>query len=350
MFDTLTLFQAGAVFAVAALVVVVCGVLMANLADRLADLTGLGEAVTGAVLLGAATSLSGTVVSIASALDGRASLAFANGVGGIAAQTAFLAVADLVWRRGNLEHAAADLANIFQAALLMLLLSLPVLAYAGPETTVLGVHPASAALLGLYVFGVVATGRIRDRPMWRPVSTRDTRADTPDEDRDDTGRALLPVAAGFAALLAILGAAGWTIAGAGGRIADVAGLSDTTVGALLTAVSTSLPELVTTVAAVRRGAAQLAVGGIIGGNAFDVLFLMLSDIAYRDGSLYHAIRPGDLLWVGAGLTMTAVLLLGLIARQRRGPADIGVESIALLVIYAGAVLLQSLADGAGGPP
>ena len=52
---------------------------------------------------------------------------------------------------------------------------------------------------------------------------------------------------------------------------------------LMTAVATSLPELVTTLAAVRRGAAQLAVGGIIGGNAFDVLFLSASDVAYRDG-------------------------------------------------------------------
>ena len=56
-----------------------------------ADRTGLGEAVVGGVLLGAATSFSGTIVSLTAALDGRASLAFSNGIGGIAAQTAFKA-------------------------------------------------------------------------------------------------------------------------------------------------------------------------------------------------------------------------------------------------------------------
>ena len=86
---------------------------MTDLADRIADRTGWGEALIGGVLLGAATSFSGTIVSLSSALDGRASLAFSNGVGGIAAQTAFLAIADLLYRRANLEHAAAELANVF---------------------------------------------------------------------------------------------------------------------------------------------------------------------------------------------------------------------------------------------
>ena len=71
------------------------GVRITHLADVLADRTGLGEALAGAVLLGAATSLSGVVASVVSALEGRPSLAFANSIGGIAAQTAFLALADL---------------------------------------------------------------------------------------------------------------------------------------------------------------------------------------------------------------------------------------------------------------
>jgi Ca2+/Na+ antiporter len=59
---------------------------------------------------------------------------------------------------------------------------------------------------------------------------------------------------------------------------DRLALSASIVGA---PVVTSLPELVTTLAAVRRGALQLAVGGIIGGNTFDTLFLTISDVGYR---------------------------------------------------------------------
>ncbi len=342
MIDGLSLASTFGLFLLAAIAIGVLGVRMTGLADRLADLTGLGEAVTGAVLLGACTSLSGTVVSVTSALDGRASLAFANGVGGIAAQTAFLALADVVWRRGNLEHASADITNLFQAGLLALMLSLPLLAYAGPEVAILGVHPVSPLLLAIYVGGLRATSAIREDPMWTPVRTRETRADTPDEAPDRDG--VVRVALAFAGLTLCLGVAGWTVAKTGGRMADAFGVSETAVGALLTATVTSLPELVTTLAAVRRGAAQLAVGGIIGGNVFDMLFLTLSDAAYRNGSLYHAVTQHDFLWIGAGLAMTATLLLGLIARERRGPGGIGVESVAMLVIYA----LAALAQGALG--
>ncbi len=158
-------------FAAATLVVALCGTWLTGLADRLADRTGLGEAVTGGLLLGAATSLSGTVVSISAALDGRASLAFSNAVGGIAAQTAFLALADLVYRRANLEHVAAELANVFQAALLCLMLSLALLAVTGPEMAILSIHPVSLALPVVYVLGVRATQRTRQNPMWRSVET-----------------------------------------------------------------------------------------------------------------------------------------------------------------------------------
>jgi len=327
------------VFGAATLVVAIAGVRITQLADRLADRTGLGEALTGVLLLGMATSLAGTVVSVTAAFEGRASLAYANAVGGIVAQTAFLAVADLVYRRANLEHASAELANVLQAALLCLLLSLALVAATGPEVAVLGVHPVSLALPLVWIAGAWAGAGVRDLPMWRPVATTETRADRPEREYQ-TG-ALVPAALGFLALAVVLSIAGWTISLTGARISELAGISATAVGALMTAVSTSLPELVTTLAAVRRGSVQLAVGGIIGGNGFDVLFLTLSDIAYRDGSIHHAIRLADLFWLAIALVATAVLLMGLIVRQRRGVAGIGFESVALLTIWLGALAVQA---------
>ena len=142
--------------------------------------------------------------------------------------------------------------------------------------------------------------------------------------------------------MAVMGAAGWTIAQLAEVVIGRYGLSSSVVGALMTAVVTSLPELVTTLAAVRRGALQLAVGGIIGGNTFDILFLTISDIGYRDGSLYHAVGADDLFWLSVAAVMSAILLLGLIYRERSGPGRIGVESAAMLAVYAGAVALQAL--------
>jgi cation:H+ antiporter len=341
MFSDLSLAVLVSVLAGTALVILICGLRVTTLADRLADRTGLGEALVGGVLLGAATSLSGTVVSATAALDGRASLAFSNGIGGIAAQTAFLALADLLHRRANLEHAGADLSNVFQGTLLMLMLALPFVAYTLPEVAVWAVHPVSFVLLAVYVGGVYATNMVRREPMWRPVRTRETREDIPDEDEDGS-RSTTFLLLAFAGLVAVMGVAGWTLSNAAAELTDRYRLSATLVGALMTAVITSLPELATTFAAVHRGALQMAIGGIIGGNTFDVLFLTVSDIGYRDGSIYHAIGKDDLFWLTAGMTMTAILTLGMLYRQRHGPAGIGIESILLLLVYGGAVALQAI--------
>jgi cation:H+ antiporter len=341
MFVTTPILLLLVILAVAAGVILICGLRMTGLADLIADRTGLGEAIIGGVLLGAATSLSGTIVSFTSALDGRVSLAFSNGVGGIAAQTAFLAIADLVYRRANLEHAAAELTNVLQGVLLMLMLTLPVVAYSAPEVSIFGVHPMSLALVAVYLAGLRIVRSVRAGPMWLAVQTQETMPDAPDESDADTRSTALLLAV-FGVLMLLMGLSGWAIAQVGGQLIDRFGLSASLVGALITAVVTSLPELVTTLAAVRRGALQLAVGGIIGGNTFDVLFLTMSDVGYRDGSLYHAVGQSDYFWLSVGLVMTAVLTMGMLIRQREGPAGIGVESAAILAIYGGAIGLQAV--------
>lgn len=96
-------------FFIAAIVVALAGTKLAAIADRLAEVTGLGEAMVGAVLLGASTSLSGIVTSVTAAATGYPDLAISNALGGIAAQTAFLAIAVITYHWANLEYAAASL-------------------------------------------------------------------------------------------------------------------------------------------------------------------------------------------------------------------------------------------------
>ena len=61
----------------------------------------MGEAVVGAVLLGAITSLAGVVTSLTAAYQGYADLAISNAIGGIAVQTLFLAFADMTYKKSK---------------------------------------------------------------------------------------------------------------------------------------------------------------------------------------------------------------------------------------------------------
>lgn len=121
-------------------------------------------------------------------------------------------------------------------------------------------------------------------------------------------------------------------------MAHATALSETAVGTLLTAIATSMPELVTSVAAVRAGALTLAVGNIIGGNSFDVLFVAFADFAYRPGSIYQAQGYQQVFVIGLCISLTSVLLLGLLRREKHGIANIGFESFLILLLYLGGVL------------
>ncbi|GAA0692383.1 hypothetical protein GCM10009104_19370 [Marinobacterium maritimum] len=144
---------------------------------------------------------------------------------------------------------------------------------------------------------------------------------------------------GYAMVVAL---AGWSLAELAVPLGEKTALSHGVVGGIFTAVSTSIPELVVAITAVRMGALNLAVGDIIGGNAFDTLFVAASDFAYRDGSIYAAISSAEQFWLANAMLMTGVLLMGLIYRQRHGPGNIGLESVILLVLYFGGVAVLSL--------
>lgn len=343
----LPLWQNIGIFIGAGVLILMVGTWLAGLADRFADRTGRGEAMTGTVFLGLVTSLPGLTTSITAAIDGRPSLAISNALGGIAVQTAFLGLADISYSRANLEHAVASVQNMMQIVLLAILLSMVLLAFSSPELTVAHVHPVSPAILLVAGFGIFIVYKSGKEPMWQPSHTRETVADVADESNEQENLPLLALKLSVASLAVIL--AGVVVARTTSNIVDQTGMSEVVAGALLSGVVTSLPELVTSIAAVRRGALTLAVADITGGNFFDVLFLFAVDVAYLSGSAFHSpgIGAREVFMTALILLLNMILLLGLIVRQRSGPGNIGLESVLVLTLYLGGASALAFTDFAG---
>ncbi|MGY5884785.1 sodium:calcium antiporter [Modestobacter lacusdianchii] len=316
-----------------AVVIVFAGVRLTKAADELADRTGLGDAIGGALLLGAVTSLPGNVTVLTGALEGDAGFALANPVGGIALQTVWLAVADLVYRRANLEHAAASLENVMQSVVLMAMLSLPVIAYATPQLTLGWVHPVTLLIPLLYAYGLRLLRRMHDHPMWVPTHTSATEGDHADEG-SGSDRSTRRLWATLAGLGLVVGVAGWVVGQAGLGVAAGTGLEGGIIGFTLTTAVSSLPELVVLVTAVRMGQLTLGVGNIVGGNVFDMLMIAVADLGYLDGSLYRDAGSTSLVLLGGTMLLIAVLTAGLVMRDRKG---IGFEGLLIPVIYAATV-------------
>ncbi len=325
-----------ATFVLTAAVIGFAGVRLSEVADELADRTGLGEVIAGALFVGLTTSLPGAITSVSTAFQDQPELAVGNAFGSLTAQTMFIAVADLFYRRANLEHAAASVTGLAQGVLMVVTLSIPLLAATAPGVTLGWIHPATIAIPLCYIFGLRLLWQIEQSPMWNPVETSETEEEISDVEHVE-GR-LTTLWIRFGVLAVVTAAAGLTIAQASIGLVDKTPLGAGPVGTLFSGVATSLPELVTAVAAVRAGAVSLAIGNILGGNAFDVMFLAAADVAYPE-SIYASITPQNMGTGIIAMLMTGILLLGLLKRDREGPGGVGFESVTVLALYALSVIL-----------
>lgn len=335
----MTVTTAVVLFVVATAVVAVVGPRLTAVTGALARRTPLGRNLAGALLLGASTSLSGIVVTVTAAVNGDVALAAANAVGGVAAQTTFLAVADAAYRQGSLTRAAVSPTVLSQLGLVFALLAVPLFAANGYPDLALAdrVHPASVVLVVGYVVGMWVANR-------QGGTASGGGDDHGDHRHDDVST---PALWGrYLGYLVLVGAAGYVLATSVGPIADALGLTSVAAGALLTAGATSSPELITALAAGRRGQPQLAVGDIVGGNTFDMVFLALADLAVA-GSLYAEVGDAFVLLVSIAVLLNAVLLLGFV--RDRTEHRVSPPSVAMLVLYTGlAVLLVAAPPAAGG--
>ncbi len=137
----------------------------------------------------------------------------------------------------------------------------------------------------------------------------------------------------FAAAAVILAAGAW-LPFVGSELADLMGWNKTFVGTLFVAGATSLPELVVTLAAMRIGALDMAIAGLLGSNLFDILILAIDDMFYTPGPILAQVSPTHAVSAFSAVVMTGVFIVGLQYRPKsklRG--TIGWASLAIFTVY-----------------
>lgn len=322
-------------FGVLALVVVAAGVFLSRAADRIADATGLGRVLVGSLLLAAATSLPELTVDVAAVRAGLPDLAIGDLFGSSLMNLLILAAVDLGIRRGRPMFSREAAAHALPATLSIVLTATAGLAIltAGrlPGFAVAGIGGWSLAILLAYMLGarmVFVDQRISARAARQ--ADGDTRGEATGPEGGRLGlRALVPSLLTFAAAAAVLWWAGPRLAETAGVLADETGLGGTFIGTTLVALTTSLPELVAAVTAVRSGAVDLAIGNTFGSNAFNMVLFVPLD-AVHPGSLFAAASPAHAVTVLAVIAATSVAILGqLYHADRRVPI---VEPDALLIV------------------
>jgi cation:H+ antiporter len=148
------------------------------------------------------------------------------------------------------------------------------------------------------------------------------------------------------AAVAVIAAGIW-LSFIGDEISETTGWSATFVGSLFLAITTSMPELVVTMSALRLGAVDMAVADILGSNMFNIAIIAPVDLSYTQGPILSLASSSHLITAALVALMNILVIAGLRFRQRH--KVFGVLSWyapALIVIYVlGAYALFSSGVG-----
>ena len=333
------LVSAAAALVAAGVVVVLAGIVLARSCDVIAARTRLGRVWVGSIFLAAATSLPELITDISAVRIGAADLAAGDLFGSSMANMLILAGIALrpgaeVFRRAALDHALSGaLAIVLNAiAAVAILLS--------PQATVLRLGPGSLLVLIGYLAGTRVLFRHSTVAQEAAAAIELGSMEAPPT---AAGEAKLPSLAGavvrFLLASAVILVAAPVFASSAVRIAELTGIATTFIGTWLVGMTTSLPELVTCLAAVRMGALDLAVGNLLGSNAFNMVIFAPLDLAHGDAPLLAAVSPVHAVTALVGIIMMAVAVGAVVYRSKVPGARLEPISVLMIAIYLMGLLI-----------
>ena len=223
-------------------------------ASWFAEATGIPKFVVGATVVSFATTLPELLVSVRAAMNGSAQLAIGNAVGSVTANTTLIMGVSLVAMAGVVNRKSFSLKGglLLAAAIGLTVLSLG------------GALPTWSAYVLWAIFLVFMISNLVEG---KKASENDEIDSF--EKKEVPGKILF----------FILGTAGIVfgaefLVGSGQTIARGLGISEAIIGFTVIALGTSLPELVTTLTAIRKKESGLSVGNIVGANIIDLTLIL----------------------------------------------------------------------------
>jgi len=316
-------------FALCIVFIGAAGVRLTRYGDAIADKTGLGGSWVGVVLIASVTSLPELVTGISSvAFAGTPDIAVGDVLGSCVFNLMIIVVLDFL-HRGESVYTRASQGHILAGGFGVMMIG-----FAGFNillTTNSGVP--SFGHVGVYSPVIVLLYAVAMRTVFRYERAHVQEALEAEEDQYPQ-YTLRQVMLRYAAAAGVVVAAGAWLPFVAKDIAVIMGWEESFVGTLLVAFVTSLPEVVVTVAAVRLGAVDIAVGNLFGSNLFNILILVVDDVLYLPGPLFSAVEPIHAVSALSAMMMTGVAIVGLLYRPRaRVLRTVGWASIFLFCIY-----------------
>jgi len=298
-------------FALCIVFIGAAGVRLTRYGDAIADKTGLGGSWIGLVLIASVTSLPELVTGISSvSFADTPDIAVGDVLGSCVFNLMIIVVLDFL-HRGESVYTRASQGHILAGGFGVMMIG-----FAGFNIllTANGGVP-SLGNVGVYSPVIVLLYAVAMRTVFRYERAHMQEALAAEEDQYPQ-YTLRQVVLRYVAAACVVVAAGAWLPFVAKEIAVSMGWEESFVGTLLVAFVTSLPEVVVTVAAVRLGAIDIAVGNLFGSNLFNILILVVDDVLYVPGPLFSAVEPIHAVSALSAMMMTGVAIVGLLYRPR----------------------------------
>jgi|UniRef100_A0A7V6A2N5 cation:H+ antiporter len=318
----------------------VSGTQLSRYGDVLAEKTGLGRTWLGLVLLAAITSLPESSTGISSVLWVNApNISVGDLLGSCLFNLFILAVVDLLYPSGPVLT-AADRGHLLAGSFAVVMLTVTVMGTLAPLPTAgitIGyIGLSSPILLVCYLGAMRVIYRYQRRERLAYLQKHQ--------------EALLYAHIGLGKTVLMFGLGALVVVGAGIWIpriavdlASIMGWRQTLVGTIFVAISTSLPELVVTLGALRLGAVDLAVGNLLGSNLVNLALLGVMDILYFKGPLLRAVSPDHASTGLMAILMTSIVCAELVYRPpKKALRLVSLGAFLLAFLFTANIFLQML--------
>lgn len=310
-------------------VIGVAGVRLSRYGDVIAEHSGMSRGWVGLVLLASVTSLPELVTALSAVTVAHApDIAVGNVLGACVFNLGFIVVLDFLYRRESI-YTRARQGNVLAAGYGIALIGFVgfnLLLYRAGAFPALGhVGLYAPAILVLYVLAM------RSLYLYEAAQVSEYL-----EERAGRGMEIpLTVAVrGYAlAALAVVAAGIW-LPNIAADLAATMGWSQSFVGTLFVSAVTTTPEIVVTVAALRIGAVDLAIGNLFGSNLFNLTILGIADFAYTPGPLLADVSLAHAASAFSAMMMGGLAVIGLVLRPAtRVLRTVSWISVLLLLVY-----------------
>ncbi|PPA68666.1 sodium:calcium antiporter [Jeotgalibacillus proteolyticus] len=317
-------------FILAAVVTVYAAMKLSAYADVISTKTAMGGLLVGTLLLAGATSLPEVTTSLSAVLIGNNDIAIGNVLGSNLFNIFILACFDLYYRKKKLFLQASN-DHLYTAGLGLLLTLLVMVALTlRIDYTILGLGIDSLLIVVIYGAGILIIGRLSKTDQVAPQT--DDHIMTPKESVESALSVKHAVIGFIIAAIVIMGA-GTVLSIMGDQIAVITGLGSSFIGSFLVAATTSLPEAVSVLVALRLKNINLAMGSILGSNIFNMLILAGSDLIYREGAIITTVSESHLTTAIGVTILSVIMILAVLMKKAASSFTYMMPSLLITVIY-----------------